>query len=67
MSLGIINQQESIMTERDALIAIHTIFGVAEGKLNDGGFVLNEREYGFVRVILKKGLKSGNEASNVQD
>jgi len=55
------------MTERDALIAIHTIFGVAEGKLNDGGFELNEREYGFVRVILKKGLKIGNEASNVQD
>ena len=23
------------MTERDALVAIHAIFGVAEGKLND--------------------------------
>jgi hypothetical protein len=64
---GIINQQERIMTERDALVAIHAIFGVAEGKLNDGGFELNEREYGFIRVILKKGLKIGNEASNVQD
>ena len=55
------------MTERDALVAIHAIFGVAESKLNDGGFELNEREYGFIRVILKKGLKIGNEATNVQD
>jgi len=31
------------MTERDALVAIHAIFGVAEGKLNNGGFELTDR------------------------
>ena len=55
------------MTERDALVAIHAIFGASEGHLNDGGFELSDREYGLIRVILKKGLKIGNEANNVQD
>ena len=67
MCFGIINQQESIMTERDALIAIHAIFGASEGNLTDGGFELSEREFSFIRVILKKALKIGNEATNVQD
>lgn len=67
MSFGIINQQESIMTERDALVAIHAILGVSEGNLNDGGFELSDKEYGLIKVILRKGLKIGNEATNVQD
>lgn len=55
------------MTERDALVAIHAIFGVSEGSLNDGGFELSDKEYGLIKVILRKGLKIGNEATNVQD
>jgi len=59
--------KESNMTERDALIAIHTILGVSEGNLTNGGFELSEREFSFIRVILKKGLKIGNEANDVQN
>jgi hypothetical protein len=64
---GIINQQESIMTERDALVAIHTVFGTAEGNLTNGGFELSSHEYSLLRAILKSALKNESEIKNVQD
>jgi hypothetical protein len=55
------------MTERDALIAIHTVFGVADGNLTNGGFELSSHEYSLLRAILKSALKNESEIKNVQD